>query len=93
VCATFKQEHLTPPSITTLHLLLLGIQSPRRLDVARELPRIVVKSREVCIALLFMGFDSKNWIGLGGSLEGLGLKETRLFVSSSMVMWAPFVVG
>jgi hypothetical protein len=41
-------------------LLLLGIQSPRWLGVARELPRIVVESQEVCIALLFVGIDSEN---------------------------------
>jgi hypothetical protein len=51
--------------------------------VARELPRIVVKPREVCIALLFMGVDSENKVGLCDILGGLGLKETQLFVSSS----------
>jgi hypothetical protein len=61
--------------MTSLRLVLLGIQSPRRLGVARELPRIV-KSREVCIALLFVGIDSEDRIDLGGNLEGLGLKET-----------------
>jgi hypothetical protein len=69
--------------MTSLRLLLLRIQSPRRLGVARELLRIVVKSEEVCIALLFMGIDSKIRVGLGGNLGGLGLKETQLFVSSS----------
>jgi hypothetical protein len=72
------------PSTTSLRLLLLGIQSPRWLGVARELPKIVVKCWEVCIALLFVGFDSKNRVDRGGSLGGLGLKETRLFMSSSM---------
>jgi hypothetical protein len=62
----------------------LEIQSPRWLGVAWELPRIVVKSREVQIALLFMGFHSKNQVSLGGSLGGLALKEIQLFVSSSM---------
>jgi hypothetical protein len=61
-----------------LCLLLLGIQSPRWLGVGQELPRLVVKSREVCITLLFVGIDSKNQVGLGGNLGGLGLKETRL---------------
>jgi hypothetical protein len=44
---------------------------------------IVVKSQKVCITLLFVEIDSENWIDLGGNLEGLGLKETRLFVSTS----------
>jgi hypothetical protein len=70
--------------MTLLRLLLLGIQSPIWLGVARELPRIVVKSRKVCIALLFGGIDSENRVGLGGNLGGLGLKETQLFVSTSM---------
>jgi hypothetical protein len=69
--------------MTSLYLLLLWIQSPRRLGVARELPRIVVKSREVCIALLFVGIDSENRVDLGGNLGGLWLKEIRLFVSIS----------
>jgi hypothetical protein len=43
-----------------------------------------VKSREICIAVLFMGTYSKNRVGLGGNLGGLWLKETRLFVSSSI---------
>jgi hypothetical protein len=66
-----------------LCLLLLGIQSPRRLGVAREVPRIVIESQEVCIILLFMRIDSEHQVGIGGNLGGLGLKETRLFVSSS----------
>jgi hypothetical protein len=74
------------PSTTSLRLLLLGIQSLRRLGVARELPRFVVKSQEVCIALLFMDIDSDNQVDLGGNLVGLGLKETRLFVSTSTEM-------
>jgi hypothetical protein len=28
--------------------------------------------------------DSKHWVGLGGNMRRLGLKEIRLFVSSSM---------
>jgi hypothetical protein len=52
--------------------------------VAWELPRIVVKSQKVCIALLFVGIDSENQVGLCDILGGLGLKETWLFVSSSM---------
>jgi hypothetical protein len=62
--------------MTSLCLLLLGIQSPRQLGVTRELPRIVVESREVCIALLIVGIDSEHWVGLGGNFGGLGLKET-----------------
>jgi hypothetical protein len=62
--------------MTLLHLLLLGIQFPRQLGVARELPRIVVESREVCITHLFVGIDSEHRVGLGGNLGGLGLKET-----------------
>jgi hypothetical protein len=31
-----------------------------------------------------MGIDSENRVDLGGNLGGLGLKETRLFVSTSM---------
>jgi hypothetical protein len=72
--------------MTSLCLLILGIQSPRRLGVAWELPRIVVKSREVCIALLFIGIDSENLVDLGGNLGGLGLKDTLLFVSTSTEM-------
>jgi hypothetical protein len=45
---------------------------------------IVVKSQKVCIALLFVGIPSEHQVGLGGNLGGLGMKETRLFVSSSM---------
>jgi hypothetical protein len=52
--------------------------------VARELLRIVVKSQKVCIALHFVGIDSENQVGLCDILGGLGLKETRLFMSSSM---------
>jgi hypothetical protein len=70
--------------MTSLCLLLLGIQSPRWL--IWQLPRIVVESQKVCIVLLFMGIDSENRVGLGGNLGGFGLKETRLFVSSSMEM-------
>jgi hypothetical protein len=72
--------------MSSLRLLLLGIQSPRWLGVALELPRIVVEFREVCITLLFVGINSEHRVGLGGNLGGLGLKETRLFVSSSMEM-------
>jgi hypothetical protein len=57
-------------------LLLLGIQSPRQLGVTRDLPRIVVESLEVCIALLIVGIDSEHRVGLGGNFGGLGLKET-----------------
>jgi hypothetical protein len=53
----------------------------------------VVEFREVCIALLFVGIDSENRVGLGGNLGGLGLKETYLFVCSSTEMYATFVVG
>jgi hypothetical protein len=52
--------------------------------VSRELPRIVVKPREVSIALLFVGIDSESQVGLCDILGGLMFKETRLFVSSSM---------
>jgi hypothetical protein len=78
--------------MTLLCFLLLGIQSPRWLGIARELPRIVVESQEVCIALLFVRIDSEHRVCLGGNLEGLGLKETSLFVSSSMETYATFVV-
>jgi hypothetical protein len=67
--------------MTSLCLLLLGIQSRRRLGVTWELLRIVVESQEVCIALLFVRIDSELQIDLGGNLEGLGLKEIRLFVT------------
>jgi hypothetical protein len=83
----------TSPSMTSLRLLLLGIQSPRWLGVTQEHLWIVVKSWEVCIALLFVGIDSENWVDLGGNLGGLGLKETWLFVSTSIETWATFVVG
>jgi hypothetical protein len=67
--------------MTSLCLLLLRIQSRRRLGVTWELLRIVVESQEVCIALLFVRIDSELQIDLGGNLEGLGLKEIRLFVT------------
>jgi hypothetical protein len=70
--------------MTSLCLLLLGIQSPRWLGVAQELPWTVVESREVCIALLFVGIDSEQHVGLDGNLGGLRLKETQLNVSTSM---------
>jgi hypothetical protein len=70
--------------MTSLCLLLLGVQSPRWLGVTRELPGIVVEFREVCIALLFVGIDSEHQIGLSGNLRGLGWKETWLFVRTSM---------
>jgi hypothetical protein len=72
----FKQEHFTLSLDDLVCLLLLGIQSPIRLCVAWELPRIVVDSREVCIALLFMEIDNEHQVGLGGNLGGLELKET-----------------
>jgi hypothetical protein len=68
--------------MTSLCLLLLEIQSPRWLGVAREFPRIVVESREVCIALLFVEIDSELRVGLGDNFRGFGLKETWFFVSS-----------
>jgi hypothetical protein len=40
-----------------------------------------------------MGTNSENRVGLGGNLGGLGLKETRLFLSSSTETYATFVVG
>jgi hypothetical protein len=43
----------------------------------------VVESQEVRIVLLFVGIDSEHRVGFGGNLEGLGLKETRFFVSTS----------
>jgi hypothetical protein len=52
-----------------LCLLLLGIQSPIWLGIARELLRIVVESQKICIALLFVGIDSEElgwpWWQLG----------------------------
>jgi hypothetical protein len=80
------------PSTTLLHLLLLRIPSPRRLGVAQELPRIMMKSQKVYIVLFFMGIDSENRADLGGNLGGIWLKETRLFVSTSTEMYATFVV-
>jgi hypothetical protein len=70
-------------STISLCLLLLRIQSPRWLGVAQELLRIVVESRKVCIALLSMGIDSENRVGLSDNLRVLGLKETWPFVCSS----------
>jgi hypothetical protein len=46
----------------------------------------VVKSQEVCIALLFIRIDSENLVDLGGNLGGLELKDTLLFVSTSTEM-------
>jgi hypothetical protein len=93
-CATDSSKSTSPsPSMTSLCLLLLAIQSSRWLGVAWELPRIVIESWEVCIALLFVGIDSANRDDLGSNLGGLGLKESRLFVSSSMKTYATFVVG
>jgi hypothetical protein len=48
-----------------------------------EAPKECGESWEVCIALPFVRIDSEHQVGLGGNLRGLGLKETRLFVSSS----------
>jgi hypothetical protein len=45
---------------------------------------IVVESQKDYITLLFVRIDSEHRIGLGGNLGGLGLKEIRLFVSTSM---------
>jgi hypothetical protein len=60
-CTTDWSKSTSPsPSMTSLCLLLLGIQSPRRLGVAQEQARIVVESPEVCIALPFVGIDSEN---------------------------------
>jgi hypothetical protein len=72
----FKQGHLSLSLDDLVCLLLLGIQSRRCLGVARELPRIVVESRDVCIALLSVGIHNEHRIGPGGNLGGLGLKET-----------------
>jgi hypothetical protein len=44
----------------------------------------VVESQKVCITLLFMRIDSEHQVDLGGNMEGLGLKESRLFVSTTM---------
>jgi hypothetical protein len=52
----------------------------------------MVKSREVCIALLFVGIDSENQVSLGGNLGGLGLKEIWLFVSILMETNVTFLV-
>jgi hypothetical protein len=82
-CATLKQEHLTLSLNNLIAFVTLRDWIPLMARVARELPRIVVKSREVCIVLLFMRIDSENQAGLCNNLGGLGLKETRLFVSSS----------
>jgi hypothetical protein len=35
----------------------------------------------------------KNWVGLGGNLGGLGLKEIRSFMGSSMETLVTFVVS
>jgi hypothetical protein len=67
---------LPSPSMTSLCLLLLGIQSSKLLGVVRELSRIVVESQEVCIVLLFMAIDSEHRVGLGGNMGGFKLKET-----------------
>jgi hypothetical protein len=72
--------------MTSLYLLLLGIQSPRWLGVTQELPRIVVESWEVSIAHLFIGIYSEHRVGLGGNFGGLWSKEIRLFVSSTIEM-------
>jgi hypothetical protein len=53
----------------------------------------VVESWEICIALPFVGIDSEHWVGLGGNLGGFGLKETRLFVSTSTETQETFMVG
>jgi hypothetical protein len=46
----------------------------------------VVEYREVYIALLFVVIDSEHQVSLDDNLGGLGLKEIRLFVSSSTDM-------
>jgi hypothetical protein len=70
VCHLIQARALHPlPRRPRLCLLLLGIQSPRRLGIIRELLRIVVESQEVCIALLFVGNDIEElgwlWWQLG----------------------------
>jgi hypothetical protein len=69
--------------MTPLRMLLLGIQSLKRLGVVRELSRIVVKSQEVCIALLFVINYSENQFDLGDDLVELGLKEIWPFMNTS----------
>jgi hypothetical protein len=64
VCHRFKQENFTLSLDDLMVFITLGIQSPIWLGVARELPRIVVESQDVCIALLFMGIDSEEWLAL-----------------------------
>jgi hypothetical protein len=63
---TIDSSKITSPSptMTSWCSLLLGIQSPKWLGVAWELPRIVVESREVCITLLFVGIDREDRLAL-----------------------------
>jgi hypothetical protein len=70
MCHLIQARALHPlPGRPQLCLLLLGIQSPRWLGIAQELPRIVVESQKVCITLLFVGIDIEEsgwpWWQLG----------------------------
>jgi hypothetical protein len=65
----FKKEHLSLSLDDLVCLLLLGIQSLRRLGVDRELLRIVVESQEVCIALLFVGLIVSTGLALVATWE------------------------
>jgi hypothetical protein len=47
-------------STTSITFVSLGDSSPRWLGIAQKLSSHVVESREVCIALLFMGIDSEE---------------------------------
>jgi hypothetical protein len=57
-----KSTSPSPPT-TSLHLLLLGNESPRWLGLSGA-PKDCGKVPKVCIALLFVEIDSENQVGL-----------------------------
>jgi hypothetical protein len=73
--------------------LLLGTCPLDGLGVVRESPRLRWTSETLYGPLLHGDLIVETELDLGDHSGGLGLKETQLFVSSSMETWATFVVG
>jgi hypothetical protein len=73
--------------------LLLGTCPLDGLGVVRESPRLRWTSETLYGPLLHGDLIVETKLDLGDHSGGLGLKETQLFVSSSMETWATFVVG
>jgi hypothetical protein len=90
----FKQEHFTL-SLDDLDCIccswgfdpLDGYVSPRSSQ------GLWLSPKKFVLPSSSWGLIVKNWVGLGGNLGGLGLKETRPFVNSSTEMQTTFVVS